>query len=153
VAQPDGVTFQAPRNTRIGAVIGIVVLALIVARVVYSAGWYATIGVLLVLGIIFNLWWIILRPKLVVGREGIEVVSGWQPATVAWKDVQRCEVSPKGTLLVLRGGQEVVSKFPAGGRAKDSDPPSEADRAAAYLAACVAWGKRGGSEPMPVYDH
>lgn len=154
MAQPDDVTvFQAPRNLRIAAMIGIVVLLVIVARVVFAAGWYATIGVILVIGIIFNLWWIILRPKLVVSRDGLDVVSARQPARIAWKDIQRVEVAVKGTTIVSRGGQETLSRYPAGARSKNPDGPlTEADRAASYLASCAAWGKRGGNEPMPVYE-
>ena len=154
MAQSDDVTvFQAPVNSRIGAIVGIVVLLLLVTKVVFSAGWYATLGVVLVGGIIFNLWWIILRPRLIAGRDGIDVVSTWRPVRIAWKDVQRCEVGPKGTLIVSRGGQETTSKFPSGDRSTSStDTPTEADRAAVFLAACAAWGRRPSTEPMPVYE-
>ena len=149
----DVTVFRAPRSSRIAAYVGIAVLAVLVTRVTVSFGWYATIGVLIAVGIMAQVWWSLLRPRLVASPSGIDIVSARKPVHIAWKDVQRCEVSPKGTLIVSRGGTETESKFPAGSRSKNpSDQETEADRAASFLAMCAAWGRRSAGDPMPVYQ-
>jgi hypothetical protein len=136
---------------RLIAIVGIVVLAVLATRVLLNYGWYAAMGAVLVVGIMANLWWALLRPKLVVGTTGLEIVSAWKPAHIPWKDVQRVEVGSKGTLVVSKGGQETHSRYPAGPRSKSAtEPDTEADRAAVFLAACAAWGRRGVG-PMPTY--
>jgi hypothetical protein len=148
----DEVTvFRAPANRRWVAIAGMLVLALLALRVVLAYGWLATIGVVLVLLVIGQLWWQVLRPRLTVDADGIEIVSGRQPERVAWKDVQRTEVSPKGTLIVAKGGREIFSKYPYGLRsAASTDAETDADRAAVFLAARAAWARRKDGPP-PTY--
>lgn len=152
MAGSDDVTvFRAPANRRILAVVGMVVLVLLTLRVVLAYGWLATIGVVLVLLIIANLWWQVLRPRLTADRDGVEIVSGRRPERAAWSDVQRTEVGPQGTVIVVKGGRELRSRFPFGARStSSSQPETEADRAAAFLAARAAWGRRKDGPP-PVY--
>jgi hypothetical protein len=140
--------FRASPGRRAIAVVGMVVLVLLALRVVLAYGWLATIGVVLVVLIIGQLWWLVLRPRLTADEDGVEVVAGGRRERIAWTDIQRTEVSPQGTLLVLRGGREVRSRFPYGVRSTSS--PTDADRAAAFLAARTAWAKRKDGPP-PVY--
>src|SRR5689334_5392211 len=129
---PDDVTvFRAPSGRRVLALVGMAVLAVLTLRVVLWYGWLATIGAVLVALIIGQLWWAVLRPRLTADLDGVEVLSGARPERIAWTDIQRTEVSEKGTLIVVSGGREVVSRFPFGSRRKNpSQPETEADRAA-----------------------
>jgi hypothetical protein len=151
VAEPyrDQKTFGAPRAARQGAVVGAIVMIVLIAKVLTAWGFKATIAGLFGAGVIFLLYYQVLRPRLVVRAEGIEVINGWRPVKIPWRDVQRIEVGPKGTLVVSRGGTETLSRFPAG---TPSAADSEADRAAKFLAACMTWGRRGGEGPMPMYE-
>jgi hypothetical protein len=140
--------FRASPGRRAVTAVGVVLLVLLALRVVLAYGWLATIGVVLVLLIIGQLWWQVLRPRLTADTDGVEVVAGRRPERFAWTDIQRTEVGPQGTLLVLRGGREVRSRFPYGVRSTGS--PTDADRAAEFLAARAAWARKKNGPP-PVY--
>jgi hypothetical protein len=152
MAETDDVTvFRAPSGRRGLAIAGMVVLALLAIRVVLAYGWLASIAAVFAILIAGQLWWQVLRPRLTADADGVEVVSGRHPERVGWADIQRTEVSPKGTLLVARGGREIFSKYPYGVRsASSAQADTEADRAATFLAARAAWGKRR-TGPPPVY--
>jgi hypothetical protein len=148
---PDATVFRASPGRRAVALVGTLVLALLALRVVLAYGWLATIGVVLVLLVIGQLWWQVLRPRLTADAEGIEIVAGRHSERIAWTDIQRTEVGPRGTLVVVRGGREVRSRYPYGARSTSStEPPTDADRAASFLAARTAWAKRKDGPP-PVY--
>src|SRR5262245_44389027 len=147
----DATVFRAPSGRRTLAIVGMLVLALLAVRVVLAYGWLASIAVVFAVLIGGQLWWQVLRPRLTADADGIEVVSRRQPERVGWADIQRTEVSPKGTLVVVRGGREIFSKYPCGVRSSSStQADTEADRAAAFLAARAAWGKRR-TGPLPAY--
>jgi hypothetical protein len=151
-ATADVTVFRAPRPRRTVAVVGILVLLILDVRVTVAYGWLAIIGVLLVLGVAVQLWWSVLRPRLVAKLDGVEVVSGWRPTRFEWREIQRTEVGPQGTLIVLRGGREVFSRYPQGPRStSDTAPRTDADWAAAFLAARAAWGRRRDGSPPPRY--
>jgi hypothetical protein len=153
MAETDDVTvFRAPAGRRLLAVVGSVLLVLLAIPVVIAYGWLAAIGVVLILLIIGQLWWVVLRPRLIADREGVTVVAGWQPQHAAWVDIQRTEVGPRGTLIVAKGGREIISRFPYGLRSVSSTARQmEADRAAVFLAARVAWSRRRDASPPPPY--
>ena len=83
--------FQAAPAMRIAVYVGSVVLAVLAWRLVSIFGFTATISVLFAVGVVVSLYWSVLRPKLVAGPDGVRVVSGRQPVTVAWRDIRRCE--------------------------------------------------------------
>lgn len=149
VEASDVTVFRAPPGRRALAVVGMLVLVLLALRLVLAYGWLASIAAVFAVLIGGQLWWQVLRPRLTADADGIEVVSGRRPERVGWADIQRTEVSPQGTLVVTRGGREVHSKYPYGVRSPGPGD-TEADRAAAFLAARSAWGKRR-TGPMPVY--
>jgi Bacterial PH domain len=149
----DVTVFRAPMNRRLVAGVGIVVLLVLAGRVVYSFGLLrSVIGVIFALAIIGLLWWSVLRPRLTADRSGVEVVNGRAPQRVAWTDIQRTEVGPKGTLIVAKGGHEILSRVPFGVRSESSaTEQTEADRVAIFLAARTTWARRRDNSPPPKY--
>jgi hypothetical protein len=147
----DITVFRASPARRWVAGVGMAALVVLTLPVVLTYGWLATIGVVLVVLIIGQLYWQVLRPRLTADEDGVEIVAGRRPERIAWTDIQRTEVSPKGTLLVAKGGHEVLSRYPYGLRSTSStQAQTDADRAAIFLAARTAWAKRKDGPP-PVY--
>ena len=68
--------WRADRRYRLAAIVVIVVLLVLSVRVVLAYGYLAFLGVGLVLAVIFQTWWMLLRPRLSAGPDGVEVVSG-----------------------------------------------------------------------------
>jgi hypothetical protein len=148
----DVTVFRAAPARRAVAIGGSVLLLAFAVPLLITFGWRAAIAAVFAALIIAQLWWSILRPRLTADREGVEVLTGRRPDRVEWADIQRTEVGPRGTLIVVKGGREIVSRYPYGLRSTSSDqPPTEADQAAIFLAARSAWGRRK-SGPPPVYE-
>jgi hypothetical protein len=147
----DVTVFRAPRERRAIALVGIVLLVVLAGLVLARWGFSFTIGAILAVLIIGNLWWSVLRPRLTADDDGIEIVQGRQPRRVAWRDIQRTEVSPKGTLIVVRGGEEILSRVPFGVRSTSSGAQTEADRVAIFLAARTTWARRRDGTPPPSF--
>lgn len=59
-----------------------------------------------------RLWWTILRPKLIADESGLIVVEGRKPTRIDWADVYSAESGYFGTLITLRDGTEVFSRYP-----------------------------------------
>lgn len=144
----DQKSFSASRASQQVAVVGMIILIVLIAKIVTTWGFKATIAAVLGIGVIFLLWYQQLRPRLTVRADGIEIINGWRPVKIPWRQVQRIEVGPRGTVVVTRDGTETLSKFPAGTPSTNS----EADHAARFLTACAAWGRHGGEGPMPRYE-
>jgi hypothetical protein len=145
--------WQAPRPLRLFSYIALAVVLLLALRVVVAFGYLAIIGVVLVLGAASQVWWMILRPRLQAGPDGVDVVVRREPDHVDWADIRRVEPGPDGLKIFCTGGREVVSRFPQQTRPKPGEPPeSEADRVAAFLAQRAAWTRRPGDGPPPRYQ-
>lgn len=153
MSDPDSTAvWQAGRSLRRFSYLAIVVLVLLAARVVVAFGWLATIGVLLVLAAAFQVWWMVLRPHLTAGPDGVEVVAGRDPVRLPWSDIRRAEAGPQGLRIVCTDGREVISKFPQQTKASTPGEQTEADRCAAYLAQRAAWARRADGTPPPRYQ-
>jgi len=141
--------WRADRRHRLAAGAVIVVLLLLSVRVLVAYGYLALLGVGLVLAVIVQTWWMLLRPKLSAGPDGVEVVSGRGVVRLPWQEIRRCEPGPDGLKIVCAGGREVLSRVPQQRRAA-ADEPTEADQTAAYLAQRAAWARKP-SGPVPAY--
>ncbi len=163
----DVIDFRAPSRRRIAATVGIALLVVLIIPILLVYTWRASIAAVFFLLITGQLWWAVLRPRLRADRAGLEIRSGRQPERVAWTDIQRSEVGPSGTLIVVKGGREILSRVPfglrseqvpkkkaaAGAAAEDSSgsTETEADRVAIFLAARTAWARRRDNSPPPKY--
>jgi len=151
MSDTDEVTvWRAPSNLRTVAIGGIVALLVLISWVAITFGYLAAIAILLGLAAVFQAWWLILRPRLVAGPDGVRVVWGRTPVTLAWKDIRRVEPTPAGLKIVTGDNREVISRFPA------QTPPvkgeqSVADRAASYLIQRAAWERKPSGGPRPRY--
>jgi len=105
--------------------------------------------VALVLAVVARTWWVLLRPKLTAGPDGVQVVHGRIPVHLPWPEIRRCEPTPEGLKIIAKGGREVLARYPQQ-RVPAATEPTEADAAAAYLAQRAAWARRP-TGPMPVY--
>jgi hypothetical protein len=143
--------WRAAPALRLAAYAGAVVLAILVWRLVAAYGFTATIAVLFAVGIWFFLYWGVLRPKLVAGPDGVLVVLGRNPVSVAWRDIRRCEAGPTGLTIRVTGGTDVVSRWPQRDRGARPGDTTEADLAAAYLVRRAEWARRP-TGPMPVWE-
>jgi hypothetical protein len=147
---PEQETFvwRAEPRSRLIATAVIVVLLLLSARVLYAWGYLAAIGVLLVLGVIGQTYWVLLRPKLTAGPDGVDVLSGRTPEHLDWRDIRRAQAGRTGFTIVTTDGREVVSRFPI----KKAPDDTEADAVAEYLAQRAAWARKP-SGPAPTYTY
>jgi hypothetical protein len=138
--------WRASEPLRIFSSVAVGVLVILAVVVGVSYGYVATIGIVLVLAAAFQVWWIVLRPRLSVGPDGVEVVAmSREPVRLGWRDIRRCEVVADGLKIVGANGREVISRFPA--------RRSEAERVAAYLGQRAAWARRpSGTPPRYVPD-
>ena len=93
----------------------------------------------------------LLRPRLTAGPDGVVVVAGRDVVRLPWRDIRRCEPGADGLTIICADGRRVVSRFPQQRQAAASTP-TEADRAAAYLAQRAAW-ERKPKGPAPRYGH
>lgn len=143
--------FQAAPAMRIAVYVGSVVLAVLAWRLVSIFGFTATISVLFAVGVVASLYWSVLRPKLVAGPDGVLVVSGRQPVTVAWRDIRRCEAGSTGLTIGLTGGSEVTSRWPQRDRGAKPGEKTAADLAAAYLVRRAEWARKP-KGPVPVWE-
>jgi len=142
MSEVEAVTvWRADRRYRLAAAAVVAVLLLLSVRVLLAYGYLALLGVGLVLAVIFQTWWMLLRPKLSAGPDGVEVVSGRGVVRLPWKEIRRCEPGPDGLKIVLAGGREVLSRVPQQ-RKIAAAQPTEADLTAAYLAQRAAWARK-----------
>jgi len=118
------------------------VIAVLVYIVATRYGVTAAIAILFGLGIIFFLWWGVLRPRLTAGPYGAEAALGRTPVTVAWKDIRRAEAGPTGLKITAVGGTEILSSWPQRDRGAKLTDLTEADRVAAYLVQRAEWARR-----------
>ncbi len=150
MSEVEAVTvWRADRRYRLAAIVVIVVLLVLSVRVVLAYGYLAFLGVGLVLAGIFQTWWMLLRPRLSAGPDGVEVVSGRGLVRLPWKEIRRCEPGPDGVKIVCAGGREVLSRVPQQRKTAAAEP-TEADLTAAYLAQRAAWARKP-SGPAPTY--
>ena len=148
--EPETVTvWRADRRYRLAAIAVMALLLLLSARVLVAYGYLALIGVVLILAVIAQTWWTLLRPKMSAGPDGVEVVSGRGVVHLSWKEIRRCEPEPEGLRIVCADGREVTARYPQQSKVA-SDEPTEADLTAAYLAQRAAWARKP-SGPAPLY--
>src|SRR5258705_3455548 len=83
--------WQAARPLRLFSYAAIVVVLLLAIRVVISFGYLATIGVVLVLAATSQVWWMILRPRMVAGPSGVDIVLHREPVHVDWRGIPRAQ--------------------------------------------------------------
>jgi hypothetical protein len=162
-------TWRAPRGLRIFAVGVLVVFAVLVTQVAAIWGYLATIGIILVLGVMFQVYWQLLRPKLTAGPDGVYVVSERTPVRLAWTDIRRVEAGTKGLTIICADGRAIVSRVPHAERpskaaqpSKAAEPgkaaqpdtgkavPTEQERTADYLTRRAAWARKS-TGPKPQY--
>jgi hypothetical protein len=143
--------WRATLPLRAAVYVGTVVLAVLAWRLVATFGFTATIAVLFAVGVVASLYWGVVRPKLVAGPDGVRVVLGRQPVTVAWRDIRRCEAGPNGLTIGLSGGKEVTSRWPQRDRGARPGEKTAADLAAAYLVRRAEWARRP-KGPAPVWE-
>lgn len=141
--------WQADRRYRLGATVVSVILLLLSLRVLLSYGYYAALGVGLVIAAVGATWWNLLRPKLTAGPDGVDVVTGREPVHLDWTQIRRCEPGAAGLKIVCADGRSVLSRFPQQGNTR-AKTETEADATAAYLAQRAAWARKP-SGPRPVY--
>jgi hypothetical protein len=152
VSDPEAVlVWRAADKLRILSYGAILLLLLFATKVALSFGPLATIGILLVLAASFQVWWSTLRPRLTAGPQGVVMVEGREPVRLAWRDIRRCEVGPRGLKILCTDGRELTPRFPAAPRGVPvAAPDSEVARAAAYLTNRAAWSRKT-SGPRPRY--
>ena len=144
----DVIVWQAARGLRLFSYAAIAVVLLLSIRVVISFGYLATIGVVLVLAAASQVWWMILRPRLVAGPMGVDIVQGREPVHVDWRDIRRAEASPDGIKIYCSNGRQVTSRFPQQTKAGVAGQETEADLVASYLGQRAAWERRpSGGQP------
>lgn len=128
----------------------IALLVLLSIMVLSRYGWYAAIGVTLVMSACAVTWWNLLRPKLTAGPDGVDVVTGWSPVHLAWREIRRCESGREGLMIFCADGRAVLSRFPQQRRAVNA-ATTEADLAASYLTERAAWARKP-KGPAPTYS-
>jgi hypothetical protein len=133
--------WRADRKLRWAAGAACVVLLLLSLRVLLAYGVIALLGVGLVLAAVFQTYWMLLRPRLTAGPDGVTVVAGRDVVRLPWAQIRRCEPGTDGLTIICADGRRVLSRFPQQRQAA-SDSPTEADRAAAYLAQRAAWERK-----------
>lgn len=139
--------WQAAKQLRLFSYAAIALVLVLLLRVVISFGYLATIGVVLVLGAVSQVWWMVLRPRLIAGPDGVDIVQTREPVHVDWRDIRRAEASKDGIRIYCSNGREVSARFPQ--QAKNAVPgEDEADLVAAYLGQRAAWERRpSGDQP------
>jgi len=141
--------WQAPRPMRL-AVGGVCVALLLMSAYVLTVyGYLAIIGVGLVAALVGYTWWVVLRPRLTAGPDGVRIVSARTPVEVAWKDIRSCDATPQGLKIMLSGGREVLARYPQQ-PARPVKGTTEAEATAVYLAQRAAWARKP-SGPPPQY--
>jgi hypothetical protein len=148
--EQETIVWRADPRYRFAATAVIVVLLLLSVRVLVSWGYLALIGVLLVLGVCVQTYWVLLRPRLTAGPDGVVVVAGRTPEQLAWKDIRRAQPGRTGFTIATTDGREVVSRFPV--KHAPSDKDTEADAVAAYLVARAAWERKPTGD-APTYHY
>jgi hypothetical protein len=141
--------WRAARNYRVaGATIcaALVVLSLVV---LIAYRWYALLGVVLVLAAVVRTYWVLLRPSLTAGPEGVQVVWERTPVRLAWSQIRRVEPTIEGLKITVSGDREVLARYPQQPAGRVSGA-TEADLTAAYLAQRAAWARKPAG-PEPTY--
>ena len=131
----------------IGAVL--VLLLALSAVLLVQYGYLAIIGVTLGLALVARTWWVLLRPSLTAGPDGVRVVHDWAPVHLAWTEIRRCEATPQGVKIIGKDGREVVARYPQR-PAVPAAEFTEADAVADYLARRATWARKP-TGPRPVY--
>jgi hypothetical protein len=148
----EGVTvWRADARYRLGGWIVVGLLLLLSLLVLARYGWLAIIGVGLVLAACARTWWVLLRPTLTAGPDGVKIISGWAPVHLPWQEIRGCEPAAEGLKITYGKGRVVMARYP-------QQPPvrpgsagrTEAEAAAAYLTERAAWA-RAPKGPMPTY--
>ena len=149
-AQARTVTvWRAPRNYRIGTIYASVLLVALSVYVLVMYQYLAVLGVALVLGAVGRIWWMVVRPRMVAGPEGVDVLWTRTPEHIDWKDIRGVEPTQEGLKIACSGGRTVLARYPQKPAGRLTEP-TEAEVTAAFLAQRAAW-QRKPSGPEPVY--
>jgi hypothetical protein len=149
--------WRAPRGLRIFAAVVLVVFALLTVRVAIAWGFLATVGIILVVGVMAQVWWQLLRPKLTAGPDGVDVVSDRHPVHLDWSQVLRAEPGPKGLTIICADGRAIQSRVPHATKPTATKPTAaetargELESAADYLTRRAAWARKSAG-PRPRYE-
>ena len=112
-----------------------------------ARGWL----VVLVLAAVGQAYWVVLRPRMTAGPDGLEIVNGRDTTRLPWKEIRSAEPGITGFTVVATDGRRIVSRHPLQTQPAAKEP-TEADTAAAYIAQRAAWErKRSGDRPEYVY--
>jgi len=146
--------WQAPRSLRRFSYVALAVVLALALRVLFLYGTLAAIGVVLVLAAASQVWWMVLRPRLAAGPDGVDIVLTREPVHLDWTEIRSVEAGPDGLTITCTGGREVTSRFPQRAKARPgvSVEESEADRVAAFLAQRAAWARRPSGSQPPRYE-
>jgi hypothetical protein len=139
--------WRAPRGLRIFATVVLVVFALLTVRVAIAWGFLATIGIILVVGVMAQVWWQLLRPKLTAGPDGVDVVSDRHPVHLDWSQVRRAEPGPKGLTIICADGRAIQSRVPHAAKPASAKPASAKPASAKPASAKPTATKSGAGEP------
>src|SRR5262245_48835614 len=113
VADETTVTvWRAERRLRwaAGAAGGVLLLPSVRGLVAY--GLIAVLGVGLVGAAVFQTYWMLIRPRLTAGPDGVTVVSGREVVRLPWQEIRRCEPGADGLTIICADGRRVLSRFP-----------------------------------------
>jgi hypothetical protein len=147
----DITTWRAPRQTQAFAMAAIVALGVVVALVMTRYGITASLlGGLLVLAAIGQVWWMILRPRLTAGPDGVVIVAARTPVRLAWKEIRGVQASTDGLKITVANGREESATYPRLGRG-EAKGTGEAERVAAFLMQRAAYARRPTPGPPPTY--
>jgi hypothetical protein len=141
--------WRAQLRHRVAGGVVMALLLLLSIQVLIGYGYLAIIGVTLVVVLVARTWWVLLRPRLTAGPDGVEVIHGRTPVRLSWSEIRRCEPTPDGLKITLKDGGTVIARYPQQPAAAAAEP-TEADAAAAYLAQRAAWARKP-TGPLPVY--
>jgi hypothetical protein len=129
-----------------GAICVALMMLSVVVLVAYR--WYALLGVVLVLAAVARTYWVLLRPSLTAGPDGVRIVWERSPVRLSWREIRRVEPTIEGLKITCSGGREVLARYPC--KPVRATEPTEADVTATYLAQRAAWDRKP-TGPEPVY--
>lgn len=140
--------WRAARTYRVAAGAACAALLVLSLVVLVAYRWYAVLGVLLVLAAVVRTYWVLLRPSLTAGPDGVRIVWERAPVDLSWAQIRRVEPTIDGLKITCSGGREVHARYPH--KPIRATEPTEADITAAYLAQRAAWARKP-SGPEPTY--
>ena len=147
----DTVTWRVNNRLRYFTYVALTLLTVLTVRIVISYGVLAVIAVLLVVGAASQVWWMVLRPRMTAGPDGVHIVLKRDPVHLPWKEIRGAEAIRDGIKIVASHGREVLSRYPQPERGAAKGTRG-ADRVASFIAQRAAWERRPTGGPAPRYE-